>query len=155
MSVTESKFCSSCGQSIHTDAEICIKCGVRQPALTKRYNKKPRRIPYALLSIFLNQFGAHNFYTNRVKMGVLRILLFIIYRMIPDSVSEDYAKQFIKAFANYNYNYLGDPSLITADLILFYVFNIIIFAFSVQAFISGIIWLFSTDEKFDAYCNKQ
>lgn len=71
-----SKFCHACGQSIDARAEICPKCGVRQPGTFPEggsANSKNRLVA-ALLALFLGGLGAHHFYLGRPILGVLYLL---------------------------------------------------------------------------------
>ncbi len=67
------KPCRACNQLIHSEAEICPYCGVRQkepPAPTITRGKK-NRVTAALLGIFLGGFGAHKFYLGQTVLGLL------------------------------------------------------------------------------------
>ena len=80
------KFCHACGTSIDARAEICPKCGVRQPwqagmsgggvsgDATTRTGKT--KIAAALLAIFLGSFGIHKFYLGQTGKGVLYLIFF-------------------------------------------------------------------------------
>lgn len=63
----DTKFCFECGGEIHRNAEICVKCGVRQTA------SKDRTIAI-LLALFLGGFGMHKFYLNQNKQGFIYLL---------------------------------------------------------------------------------
>lgn len=74
------KFCFACGEQIDSRAEICPKCGVRQPDV-----QQPRpmgavtgsgrnRTTAALFAIFLGGIGAHKFYLGRVGWGIVYLL---------------------------------------------------------------------------------
>jgi TM2 domain-containing membrane protein YozV len=81
------KFCFACGASIDARAEICPKCGVRQPwqagmpggggvagdAVTRTGKTK---IVAALLAIFLGSFGVHKFYLGEIGRGILYLAFF-------------------------------------------------------------------------------
>ena len=77
-------FCSSCGEIIKRDAEICPKCGVRQKvALSKasqtsesinlNVSEKSRLVAF-LLCTFVGVLGVHRFYVGKVTSGVMEIL---------------------------------------------------------------------------------
>lgn len=66
------KFCVKCGAYIFEEAEICPKCGVRQPAFKTSGNRN--RITAALLAMFLGGFGVHKFYLGRSGQGVVYLL---------------------------------------------------------------------------------
>jgi len=82
------KFCFACAASIDGRAEICPKCGVRQPyqagmpgaglgsvgdAITRTGKSK---LAASLLAIFLGGIGVHKFYLGDTKMGVVYLLFF-------------------------------------------------------------------------------
>jgi len=66
------KFCVNCGAEIDIKAEICPKCGVRQPSLVSGTGKN--RLIAALFAIFLGGLGIHNFYLGRVWLGIAYLL---------------------------------------------------------------------------------
>lgn len=73
------KYCIECGSIINIKAEICPKCGVRQPGqfspvdpeITEQRNKW---ITCLLLCWFLGIFGVHRFYTGHTVIGVVQLL---------------------------------------------------------------------------------
>ena len=65
----DERFCSSCGSVIKKDAEICVKCGVRQSGSSKK-----SRTTALLLCFFLGGLGAHRFYTGSIGIGVVQLL---------------------------------------------------------------------------------
>lgn len=66
------KFCVACGQSIDARAEICPKCGVRQPMAAKGKTK----LIAGLLAIFLGGIGIHKFYLGQNTMGIVYLVFF-------------------------------------------------------------------------------
>ena len=73
------KFCFECGESINAKAEICPKCGVRQPPLSGVVTMVPAgagrsRVGAALFAIFLGGLGIHKFYLGRVVQGIFYLL---------------------------------------------------------------------------------
>ncbi|MFZ6818567.1 NINE protein [Undibacterium sp. Ji22W] len=85
----EEKFCRDCGAGIHSLAEICPKCGVRQMPVPSAVGplaaNGKSRVVAALLSFFLGWFGAHKFYLNRGGWGVVYLIFF--WTGIPAVVS--------------------------------------------------------------------
>ncbi|MFW6081644.1 MAG: NINE protein [Desulfosalsimonas sp.] len=65
----EEKYCTSCGEIIRANAEICPKCGVRQP-------KRVSKVALVLITFFLGGIGAHKFYTKQYLLGFLYFLFF-------------------------------------------------------------------------------
>ena len=63
------KTCTACGEKIKQAAEICPKCGVKQEIVAKSL------LNTILLAYFLGGFGAHNFYINRTKKGIISVIL--------------------------------------------------------------------------------
>jgi TM2 domain-containing membrane protein YozV/ribosomal protein L40E len=83
------KFCHECGSIIKAKAEICPKCGVRQPVTS--LNSRPpaingkTRIAAALFAFFLGSFGAHKFYLSQIGLGVIYLLF--CWTLIPGLVA--------------------------------------------------------------------
>ena len=71
----DTKYCFKCGAEIDIAAEICVKCGVRQPLIAKRGTSKSK-ITAGLLGIFLGGLGVHKFYLGRIGLGMLYLLSF-------------------------------------------------------------------------------
>jgi hypothetical protein len=73
------KYCAECGALINFKAEICPKCGVRQPIQstpidTEIIEQRNKWIICLLLCWFLGVFGAHRFYTGHTALGVFQLL---------------------------------------------------------------------------------
>lgn len=66
------KFCHECGAAINAKAEICPKCGVRQPGAGPTPEKS--RITAALLALFLGGIGIHKFYLGKGVQGLIYLL---------------------------------------------------------------------------------
>lgn len=87
------KFCHACGQPIDARAEICPKCGVRQPGMHATGGSfdigggasGKNRVMAALLALFLGGFGVHHFYLGRPIQGVLYLLF--CWTLIPALVA--------------------------------------------------------------------
>ena len=61
--------CTACGAPLDVRAELCPRCGVRQPSRSER-----NRVVAALLAFFLGGFGVHKFYLGRIVWGVVYLL---------------------------------------------------------------------------------
>ena len=74
------KYCVNCGQIMDSAAEICPKCGVRQPtafANTPAPAQKhidERWLIVLLLAIFLGGLGVHRFYVGKIGTGILQLV---------------------------------------------------------------------------------
>ncbi|GAB1416252.1 TM2 domain-containing protein [Paludibacter sp.] len=72
------KFCPECGEKINIKAEICPKCGVRQPYLYSSNDEQKKDdnkwLITLLLCWFLGVFGIHRFYTGHTVIGVVQLL---------------------------------------------------------------------------------
>ncbi len=64
------KYCTSCGNPVLAEAEICVKCGVRQQSSTKKATTDKSRIAYALFYMFLWPIGLHDFYAGKTGKAV-------------------------------------------------------------------------------------
>jgi len=74
----DEKFCSECGATIKSKAEICPKCGVRQMSSGCSFGavapNGKTKIAAALFAFFLGGFGAHKFYLGKAGQGILFFL---------------------------------------------------------------------------------
>jgi len=62
------RYCSSCGEPIKEAAEICPECGVRQePAGSSGKD----RVTAGILALLLGGIGAHKFYLEETRLGIL------------------------------------------------------------------------------------
>lgn len=73
---SQDKYCVECGAIINLKAEICPKCGVRQPGTGFSNVVLSRRVISALFAILLGTFGVHKFYLGKVGQGILYALFF-------------------------------------------------------------------------------
>ncbi len=75
MKLINEKYCFECGNIINAKAEICPKCGVRQPGMpTGEVVKDNRWLVCLLLCWFTGIFGVHRFYTGHTTTGVVQLL---------------------------------------------------------------------------------
>jgi TM2 domain-containing membrane protein YozV/predicted RNA-binding Zn-ribbon protein involved in translation (DUF1610 family) len=73
------KYCHYCGQVIASLAEICPKCGVRQPDMpgvgSPSHPSSPSKVVACLFALFLGIFGVHRFYLGETTWGVFYLVL--------------------------------------------------------------------------------
>ena len=83
MKAENEKYCINCGEIIDARAEICPKCGVRQPtqyASTSTFESRPvkdtdqRWLVTLLLCAFLGSLGVHRFYAGKIGTGILMLV---------------------------------------------------------------------------------
>jgi TM2 domain-containing membrane protein YozV/predicted RNA-binding Zn-ribbon protein involved in translation (DUF1610 family) len=75
---SDEMFCSSCGEVIKKEAEICPKCGVRHkqaPSKSTANASEKDWLTTLLLAIFLSLFGVHRFYVGKIVSGIIMILI--------------------------------------------------------------------------------
>lgn len=64
-------FCPNCGEKIHDDAVICVKCGC---ALKKtNFNGGKSWVTTLLLCLFTGCIGGHRFYTGHIGIGIAQL----------------------------------------------------------------------------------
>lgn len=68
------KYCSSCGEVIKEEAEICPNCGVRQKHTSSSGGKD--KVVAGLLAILLGGLGLHKFYLEQPGQGILYLCFF-------------------------------------------------------------------------------
>ena len=91
----DEKFCHECGAVIRAKAEICPKCGVRQPSSPNKsgnyeaseIQKAGRlRISAAVTAFLLAPFGVHKFVLGRIVSGIFMFLVSFLtcgYGVLP------------------------------------------------------------------------
>lgn len=88
------KHCYACATVLDVRAELCPKCGVRQPVLagsmppTQALVGAPStrsKTAAGLFALFLGGIGIHKFYLGRVAAGVLYILF--CWTLIPSFIA--------------------------------------------------------------------
>lgn len=75
----DEQYCSSCGEVIKKQAEICPECGVRQQDSSKPSSSggsQKSRTTAGILALFLGGIGTHHFYLGNTMRGVLYLLFF-------------------------------------------------------------------------------
>ena len=65
-------FCFACGSPTDARAEVCPKCGVRQPEHSA--SSKKNRMTAALFALLIGGTGAHHFYLGNTLQGVMYLL---------------------------------------------------------------------------------
>lgn len=70
-------YCFACGEQIDGRAEICPKCGVRQPGApgSASTSAGKDRLAAAAFALLVGGFGVHKFYLGRVTAGIVYLLL--------------------------------------------------------------------------------
>jgi hypothetical protein len=70
------KYCTECGVLINIKAEICPKCGVRQPTMSSNSMSEDQNkwVICLLLCWFVGVFGIHRFYTGHTGIGIAQLL---------------------------------------------------------------------------------
>jgi TM2 domain-containing membrane protein YozV len=78
-SAQATKFCYHCGAVLAMLAELCPKCGVRQPdlpgAVRPATDQSASKVTACLFAIFLGFFGAHKFYLHQTGWGIFYLLM--------------------------------------------------------------------------------
>lgn len=67
------KYCMTCGELIHEKAEICPKCGVRQPVVSASVSGRNRTVA-ALLAFLFGWIGIHKFYLGQMTAGIVYLV---------------------------------------------------------------------------------
>jgi TM2 domain-containing membrane protein YozV len=67
----DEQYCSSCGEIIKKEAEICPHCGVRQKPAPGSTTGSKDRVTAGILALLLGGIGAHKFYLGQTGLGVL------------------------------------------------------------------------------------
>ena len=80
-SVGPQVFCFACGAQIDGRAEICPKCGVRQPHATSASRPTKDKTTAGVLAILLGGLGIHKFYLGKTAQGVIYLMFF--WTLIP------------------------------------------------------------------------
>jgi TM2 domain-containing membrane protein YozV len=79
MKADNQKYCIECAELINSKAEICPKCGVRQPMYQPiisddTINQRNKWITCILLCWFFGVFGVHRFYAGHILTGIIQLL---------------------------------------------------------------------------------
>ncbi|MBT7916174.1 MAG: NINE protein [Planctomycetaceae bacterium] len=79
------KHCYACAAELDVRAELCPKCGVRQPELPKApieedsslneyLEIQSRKTVAGILAIVMGQFGIHKFYLGKHTAGIVTLI---------------------------------------------------------------------------------
>ena len=74
----DEQYCSSCGEIIKKEAEICPECGVRQKSVAGggTASGSKDRTTAGILALLLGGVGAHKFYLGETGLGILYLCFF-------------------------------------------------------------------------------
>ena len=74
----DEQYCSSCGEIIKKEAEICPECGVRQKSVAGggTASGSKDRTTAGILALLLGGVGAHKFYLGDTGLGILYLRFF-------------------------------------------------------------------------------
>ena len=70
----DEQYCSSCGEPIKKQAEICPECGVRVQAQAPTGDKD--RVTAGIFALLLGGFGVHHFYLGNTTRAIIYLLFF-------------------------------------------------------------------------------
>ncbi len=81
----DEKFCQECGERIRARAEICPKCGVRQPDADVDPSNEDairqfagNKIAAGICAILLGSFGIHKFILGLTTPGIIMLLVTVL-----------------------------------------------------------------------------
>lgn len=85
-SVVVTKFCYACGAEVDARAEVCPRCGVRQPEAPFRLGRRSRggdksKGGATLLALLFGGVGGHRFYLGQWKIGL--VMLAFCWTFLP------------------------------------------------------------------------
>ena len=69
------KFCNHCGIETSPEAAVCVQCGVAFQNVTNSLPGSKSKVIAGLLGILLGCYGAHNFYLGYNKKAIIQIIL--------------------------------------------------------------------------------
>ena len=75
----DEQYCSSCGEPIKKQAEICPECGVRVEGSAPTADKD--RVTAGIFALLLGGIGVHHFYLGNTTRAVIYLLFF--WTLIP------------------------------------------------------------------------
>ncbi len=88
------KHCFACANILDARAELCPKCGVRQPSMFPMVAAMPAfpvplstksRTSAALLALFLGGIGFHKFYLGQRSAGILYLVF--CWTLVPSAIA--------------------------------------------------------------------
>lgn len=77
----DEQYCSSCGEIIKIEAEICPECGVRQQEPETASDSTKDKNTAGILALLLGGLGAHHFYLGNTVRGLLYLIF--VWTFIP------------------------------------------------------------------------
>ncbi len=75
---TGTSFCPNCGQSTTPGAAVCVSCGYGLTATAATAPGSKSKLVAGLLGIFLGGFGIHHFYLGNTQKAIFHILLALL-----------------------------------------------------------------------------
>ena len=73
-------YCPNCGKEVHPEAVICVACGVAlvAPEAPVAPKSKKSKLAAGLLGLFLGTLGVHNFYLGYTGKAVAQLLITVL-----------------------------------------------------------------------------
>ncbi len=76
-------FCTKCGSQLNEGSTFCSRCGARVAPIAEQIqvaeDVSPKsRLATSLLAWFLGVFGAHRFYTGKIRTAVIMLMMGIL-----------------------------------------------------------------------------
>jgi len=136
-------YCFACGSPTDARAEVCPKCGVRQPTPAAKLERN--KFSAAFLALFLGSLGVHRFYLGDTTIG----LLYLMNTLLPIPL---WLSAGLIFSASASTSYLGTAAIFTTGMIVAICWAVIPALF---AFIEFIIFLCMSDASFSAKYNRR
>ena len=73
-------YCPNCGKDVHPEAVICVACGASlvAPEAPVAQKSKKSKLGAGLLGLFLGQLGIHNFYLGYTGKAIAQLLITVL-----------------------------------------------------------------------------